>query len=336
MNYLLVIAFLAAGTVAGLPADEPVKGVTREPYGRWRDALTLRGGDCKLTVIPSVGGRVLSWAVNSDNIIYENRDAFGRTLSNMPSGFSPGGAQIDLGPELRGIVPHQNLWLGDWTGRTPRDYVIHVMSPAEMSVGIQLDKEFTMDPQTGELGLIQRMRNIITNDTSFCMWDRTLCKGGGFALIPLNKKSQFKARWSIRNGKPGSYSYDGNKPADRRVRVMDNMLVIQAKDLPEARELKVGADSVDGWIGYVRGKLLFVKYFPVFPKGNYSDGGNTVEFYCSERVAELEPLSPEIKLKPGEEYRFPEKWVLFDLGEEITTAEKARAVAKQIEKSPFK
>ena len=31
----------------------------------------------------------------------------------------------------------------------------------------------------------------------------------------------------------------------------------------------------------------------------YSDGGNTVELYCDDRVAELEPLSPEMKLKRG-------------------------------------
>ena len=54
------------------------------------------------------------------------------------------------------------------------------------------------------------------------------------------------------------------------------------------------------------------------------------------RVAELEPLSPEIRLKAGEEYRFPEKWTLVDLGQEVTSFEQARAVVKQIGKSPFK
>lgn len=329
---LLLAAVFSAGA-----ADAPsVRGVTFEPYGGWREALMMRGGDCKLVVVPPVGGRVLSWSVNGENIIYENTSVAGRTLSNSPAGFSPGGSQCDIGPELRGIPPHQDLWVGNWTGTAPKDYVIRVASPADMTVGLQIEREFTMDPQTGELGLVQLMRNVINNDTTFCLWDRTLCKSGGFALLPLNKKSRFPARWSIRRGKSGSYTYDGQRPADARARVMDNVLVVQARDLPDARELKVGTDTADGWIGYVRGRVLFVKFFPVFPRENYTDGGNTLEFYCSERVAELEPLSPEIRLTAGKEYRFPEKWVLIDLGQEITTYEQARAVVKQIDKSPFK
>ena len=131
------------------------------------------------------------------------------------------------------------------------------------------------------------------------------------------------------------YRYESDKPGDPRVRIIDGVLVAQAKALPDTREMKVGADSDAGWIAYARGKILFVKYFPVFATGNYSDGGNTVEFYCSERVAELEPLSPEITLKSGENYTFPEKWTLIELEKEVTGYEQARALVKRIPPSPF-
>jgi len=78
-----------------------------------------------------------------------------------------------------------------------------------------------------------------------------------------------------------------------------------------------------------------VKYFPVFEKANYSDGGNSVEFYCSDLVAELEPLSPEVTLQRGGNYSFPEKWTLIELSEEVTSYDKARALVKRIPKSPF-
>lgn len=328
---LLVVSAAFADDTGPMP-----RGVTHGFYSGWDNALTLQGGDTRLVVVLDVGGRPLHWSVNGENILYENRDAFGRTLANTPGGFSPGGAQCDIGPELRGIVAHPNLWIGPWMGRAPRDYVVHVFSPAEMSVGVQIDKEFTMDQETGELGLIQRMRNIITTGVSFCLWDRTLCKNGGYALLPLEKKSRFKERWSIRRGTAGHYEYDGERPSDRRVRVMDNVLVVQARELPDAAELKVGCDTSDGWIAYVREKTLFIKYFPVTAKANYSDGGNTLEFYCNQRVAELEPLSPEVRLEPGAEYRFPEKWVLVQLDKEVSTFEQARAVVKRIPKSPFK
>ncbi|PYI81497.1 MAG: hypothetical protein DME26_19880, partial [Verrucomicrobia bacterium] len=169
-------------------------------------------------------------------------------------------------------------------------------------------------------------------EIAYCLWDRTLCKGGGYALFPLNPKSRFKAHWSIRRQSAGRYSYDGDNPADDRVRVIDGVLVTEAKGLP----LKVGADSDAEWIAYARGKLLLVKYYPYFASGDYTDGGNSVEFYCDNRVAELEPLSPESRLKPNENYAFPEKWVLIQLESEVTSPEAARSLVRKIPPSPFK
>src|SRR5436190_21594273 len=31
-------------------------------------------------------------------------------------------------------------------------------------------------------------------DAVYCLWDRTLCAGGGFALLPLNPKSRSRAK----------------------------------------------------------------------------------------------------------------------------------------------
>jgi hypothetical protein len=323
-------------TAAGIAAVSKSPDVTNEPYGGWTNCFVMRGGDCKAVVVPGVGGRILHYSINGENIIFENPALFGDTLLTKSNGFWAGGYQCDIGPELRGIPRHDWLWQGPWQARAPRAFTVHTFSEPEMTVGVQIDKEFVIDPDTGDLGIVQRMRNIVNNDVSLCLWDRTLCKGGGFAMFPLSRKSKFKSGWSIRQGKRvPEYRYETEKPADARVRIMEGVLVAQAKALPEAREMKVGADSDAGWIAYVRGRVLFVKYFPVFAKANYSDGGNTVEFYCSERVAELEPLSPEVTLKSGQNYSFPEKWTLVELPKEVTTYEQARALVKRIPKSPF-
>jgi hypothetical protein len=319
----------------GLAAEPKSTGVALEEYGGWTNCLVMRGGDCKAVLVPGVGGRILHYSVNGENILFENPDLWGATLLTR-SNFSAGGYQCDVGPEIRGIPDHKWLWQGPWSARSPRAFTVFTYSSPEMTVGLQLDKEIVIDPDTGDLGITQRMRNIINNDVSFCLWDRTLSKGGGFAMFPLNRRSRFKAGWSIRQGRRvPEYRYESDKPGDPRVRIIDGVLVAQAKALPDTREMKVGADSDAGWIAYARGKILFVKYFPVFATGNYSDGGNTVEFYCSERVAELEPLSPEITLKSGENYTFPEKWTLIELEKEVTGYEQARALVKRIPPSPF-
>ncbi|HTD65736.1 MAG TPA: hypothetical protein VK846_04290 [Candidatus Limnocylindria bacterium] len=337
MNKLRGIIFAVSLAANAIAADTKPKtpDVAMEVYGGWSECLVLRGGDCKAVVVPAIGGRVLNYSINGENILFDNPAANGRTLLNS-SNFQAGGYQLDVGPELRGIPNHRWLWQGPWNWRVPRPFAVHTYSEPEHALGVQLEKDFVIDPDSGELGLTQRLRNIASNDVSFCLWDRTLCKGGGFALVPLNKKSRFKAGWAMRQGKKVSdYRYEGDLPSDARVRIMDGVLVAHAKALPDAPELKVGADSDAGWIAYARGKVLFVKYFPVFADADYSDGGNSVEFYCNDRVAELEPISPETKLTPDEVFNFPEKWILIELPHEITTYEKARALVKQIPRSPF-
>jgi hypothetical protein len=334
MRHHLGIILLLATALLTSAAETKTPDVTPEIYGGWSDGLVMRGGDAKVVVVPSVGGRVLNFSLNGENILFDP-DLKGRTLLNS-SNFSAGGYQLDLGPELRGIPNHPWLWQGPWGWRVPRPFTVHTYSQPELTVGVQLEKEFVIDPDSGDLGVTQRMRNIISNDVSFCLWDRTLCKPGGYVLIPLNKRSRFKAGWAIRQGqRVPEYRYEGDRPSDGRVRILDGVLVAQAKGLPESPNMKIGADSDAGWIAYARGRILFVKYFPVFRDGNYTDGGNTVEFYCSDRVAELEPLSPEVTMKPGESYSFPEKWVLIELPKEVAGYEHARSLVKLIPKSPF-
>src|SRR5437868_14025446 len=57
-------------------------GVTQEIYGGWKDCLVMRGGDCKAIIVPAIGGRVLSYSINGENIIFDNPDSNGRTLLN--------------------------------------------------------------------------------------------------------------------------------------------------------------------------------------------------------------------------------------------------------------
>jgi hypothetical protein len=103
----------------------------------------------------------------------------------------------------------------------------------------------------------------------------------------------------------------------------------------QGKEQKMGADSDAGWIAYIRGRLLFVKYYPYKADGAYVDNGLSVAHYFNENLAELEPLSPEAKLAVDGEYVFPERWTLTRLPQNVTTHEEARQVAASIPPSPF-
>ena len=122
----------------------------------------------------------------------------------------------------------------------------------------------------------------------------------------------------MRRGEHGAYRYDGESPGSPRVTIVDNLLVT----VPGKKMEKVAADNVAGWIAGFRDRWLYVKRFPVYADGDYADGGNSVEIWvdAAGTRTEIEPLSPKVKLRPGESYTFVETWDLRRVAEEIKSA----------------
>lgn len=327
-SWLLLIVALAGCASPGHPSPEPPRA---GEYKGWPQALTQEARPVAVSLIsvPEAGGRIVHYSSAGENILFENPDYLGKTLANTkPGDLAQGyiGYNIDLGPELRRIPQHLSLWMGPfawtWEGGSVR-----LESVPDPSLGIQIQKRLTLDPASGDLHLSQRMKNVTSREQAYCLWDRTLCKGGGFAMVPLARRSRFPAGWSIlRDG-----AYQGEDAVHPNVQVLDGVLVAHA----EGKSSKLGLDSDAGWIAYVRGRLLFVKYFPHFGSGLYSDGGNSVEIYFDPKVCELEPLSPEVSLKPGESYEFPERWRLIELDHPVVRADEARALVGRVPPSPF-
>jgi hypothetical protein len=329
---------LAWAAVIGLAAtaaetNQPGPGVRVESYGGWDNALVLSGGDCRVVAVPAVGGHIVHYSINGDNILYGEPGSSGNTLARTPGGFELGGYHCDVGPAARGLPAHPRLILGPWRWKTPRPATVVLESEPDATLGVQLSSEMLMDPDSGEIGLLQRLTNVGKEATTLSLWDRTCCKGGGFGLVPLSKSSRYKQGWAVaRQDAEGKTRYEAGQVVDSRLRVLDQVLVVEAKGPP----LRVAADSDQGWIGYTVGRLLLVKYYPAYPKTSFPQGGHAVEFFCDERRAGLEPLGPEARLKPGESHVFPEKWALYDLEKSAVSFSEARALVKRIPASPFK
>ncbi len=110
------------------------------------------------------------------------------------------------------------------------------------------------------------------------------------------------------------------KLADPRYHFGDRLVEIdhaKVKPAPPAQtgrrddESKVGVDSAQGWTAYLFEGTLFLKRFPHEAKGQYPDGGATIEVYSSHEFLELENLGPLTTIAPGEEIVLPEDWWLF-------------------------
>lgn len=319
---------MATARSAGLPA-----GVNQGMFLGWSNAFSLRDdhGKCGVVIVPEIGGRVLSYSRGGRNALLENTDSQGKTLAQFPNGFWVGGYQCDFGPNLLGQPERRTTWLGPHNSVAPRDQTVETASPTDYVTGLRLLKSFTLDPDTGALGVMQRMVNAASNPARQNLHDRTLCPAGGFLLLRLPRQSRHRAGWSLLRATESGARFDGEQPSSPNAAVFGDLLVVQAAGAPG----KLGSDTDADWVAYVRGRLLFVKHFQTWRGATYAGAGHTVEFSWSDQMAALELFSPLTVLAPGQAFDFPELWRLIELKEEVSTFEDARAAAKKIPPSPF-
>ncbi|HEX7899511.1 MAG TPA: hypothetical protein VF950_17215 [Planctomycetota bacterium] len=283
-----------------------------------QDRAVLEAPAAKVVAVanPVAGGRLIEYSLGGENILLKDR-----------------GFQLDIGPEMRKIPAHPAIWTGKYTALPFGTSSVRLSSEIDPALGVRVVKEVGIDPANGALEIVGKMRNEAGREVSYCFWDRTLVEGKGWCLLPTNPKSKFPAKWVLGKRTPTTpWEYDGQNPSHPDMKLMDGVLVVKTG----GPEQKVGTDTMDGWIAYARGKLLFVKYFPCYPAGKYTDGGLSLAHYYQPAFSELEPISPEVTLRAGQEYVFPQAWALIPLEKEVTSFEEARALVSRLPKSPFK
>ena len=313
----LLCAALAAATGALAQSEDSLPaGIEMRTYTGWDKSVFLNATEraVQAVIVPAVGGRVVHFSLDGEISVRERRlarqavdprrgTAFGWAATNaiwgrtcavcppIPTGPRPESMHIEgrfFRPRLQpgGLAdgPCPGKGLSSWR-RTP---------------GIWASCK---DPQPiGPRGVLLPLGPHVLQGRRVCFFS-------------AQQKEPFPGRLVRAPDREWEEVYDGEHPDSFQAQVVDGMLVVRAV----GDMTRIGADSPGGWIAYTRGKLLFVKYFPWFARGNYSDGGNSVEVYFDQRCVELSPLSPEEKLAPGHDYVFPEKWVLIRLDKEAAT-----------------
>jgi hypothetical protein len=96
---------------------------------------------------------------------------------------------------------------------------------------------------------------------------------------------------------------------DDRLEIQNRYLLFDAQ--PAAHEFKIGTYNSHGWTGYCWESFFFCKRF--FPRAGqtYPDMGSNVEIYCNNLFAEIETLSPLVKLEVGASVEHTEIWEIY-------------------------
>lgn len=280
-------------------------------YRGYKNCIELRNSNVRVILGPQMGGRILSYELNGNNVLYEDPELDG--VIYTPGERTPGtdAGRFDIGPEH--LVPRRPaLSVGKWEGKISGIREADLISQKDTSTGVQIIRNFRLDENSSRLYVTQTIRNVSETVKYYSHWSRTFAEGGGISLTPLNSRSRFPKGYLNIKAESGTGVMD-YRPADEpNVRVRNGILeIIGAPGHPE-----FAMDVSDGWTAYItKDNQLFVKKFPVYPDRIYGEmsASNVVIWYnTQERMCEIEPIGPWETIRPGEQVSFTETWYLFD------------------------
>ena len=295
----------------------------RIDYFGYKDCVVLQNAQTRVVLGHQVGGRVLEYSLEGRNAILLDPDQAG-WLWDGSNRVGITGGRFDIGPEK--LIPKRDaLWLGPWDAEIVGPGRARLTSMEDETTGVQLIRDFVLDPDGSRLAVTQTIRNVSDRVTRWCHWSRTFSTGHGICLVPLDDRSKFPDGYIMYG--PGSVI--DYAPGDPNIYRDGDVLVV--KDTP--LRPKLGMDSLVGWFAYLtQENLLFLKFYPTYPDCVYNEiAGLTISiWYNKDQVCELEPIGPMEELEPGESASFTETWTLapyvFPEGRKVDVADVVRVV----------
>lgn len=300
MNRILAcLLAIAATTAAEALTASP-------PTAAWREqTVAVSNGTVRVVADPQHGGRLIAYGPEGGNILQDDLEHPEWLFPDNVHWTGPAGGRFDIGPEET-VPAHPALWSGPWSADRPDPLRIRLTSPKDEASGLQLIRDFVLDPSSTRLRCTQTMRNISDKPLRRSYWGRTLVDRGGISIVPLNPESRFPHGYvTYSDWRTNQISL---KPKDPSVTVRDGFAIVGP-----GLETKLGFDGIAGWIAYLSPKgVLFVKRYAVFPDRRYTGvAGLTASLWSDgKRLVEIEPLGPEEHLAPGESTSFSEEWWL--------------------------
>ena len=301
---LLLLAATGRLLAGAAPTANAYPGTGYVDYFGYTGCVLLENASTRVVLCQQAGARVLEYSLQGRNVIWLDPQQRGWEFREGVSTLDLCGGRFDIGPEM--LVPRRPaLWLGPWRAELIGPRAARLTSAEDPATGVQLVREFKLDPSSSRLQCTQTIRNVSSTTRAWCHWSRTLAVGGGIAIVPLTPHSRFPKGYVMYEDR----SLINPRPDDPNIRERDGFLEVVGP--PKFR--KLGMDSQAGWFAYAApNDLLFVKRYPVFPQKLYGEvAGLTISIWYDAKIrCELEPIGPLEQLAPGAAAAFTEEWQL--------------------------
>ncbi len=272
-------------------------------YCGWENNLRLSNGIIEMVATLDVGPRIIRFgAIGGPNIFKEFPEEMGGCGETEWK--LRGGHRFWHAPEA--IPRTYVLDNSPVSWKKINGLSVRLIPPPETENNIQREIEITMDPNSAEVTLMHRIKNIGRWPLEVSCWALSVMAEGGKAVIPLPRPVPHMEK---PNPAYGMSVWSYSDMSDPRLQFGKGYLLIDHKKADAS--LKLGLSVPDAWAAYVANGSLFVKHFDWHNDRSYPDGGCNFETYSEKSFLELESLGPLTLLQPGKSVEHLERWRLY-------------------------
>lgn len=275
-------------------------------YG-YDSCIQLKNEKVEVILEPNAGGRVIRYAMNGVNVLYEDSTQNGWTssASKPRSKGHLAGGRFDIGPS-RTKINTDLFFFGKWKAVITGKLSARLISQTDAVTQIYLIRDFILDEHTSRLTCTQTIVNKGANAFSASFWSRTFAVGNGICVMPVPENGRFPNRYVMFMNRDTINML----PVDSNISVHNGYLIIKGPPQKPKLEMDVASPA---WISYaVPDNLLFVKKFNVYQNRTYGDvtAANASIWYNGMQMTEIEPIGPVETVLPGHKTSFTEVWYL--------------------------
>ena len=284
------------------------KSVTEfKNYGK---CVKLSNGIIEAIATVDLGPRIVFFGfVGGENVMCTKKDEF-EPIQNtqMDAHFYPGATWNNYGGHRLWASPEvmPNTYYPDCEPVTYEftENGVRLTQNPQTQNGLAMGFELNMDPEKPEIKVLHQMKNIGAKPQDLSLWALSVCNQNGTLIIPTNQNNT----GLLHNRVISIWSYDDI--SDERIYFGKNFVTV--KQNPERPDpFKLGFDLNRGTVYYALQNSVFKKqYAQNHPTGRYPDGGVSMETYCCGLFIEIETLSEQRVMQPGDTATHPETWTM--------------------------
>ncbi len=289
-----------------IPAKNPEKPEPIAPIGvvQFRDAITLDNGQLAISISPEAGrifslvpagGRNLLWVGDAASVEKAKVNPKRKYLNYGGDKIWP--AVQSLWPHISGRTwpPPTGISSTAWTLMSQSKLSVTIQSPIDPELNIQARRKIVLAPYAAKITITNTLTRIKPSPFPVQIWCVTQVHNPEFTLLDMARDVADPDRAWIRMS-----------PAKQWQSAWIDKLPGALLHQPDyTRRTKVG--TFGRWIAGVWSDYVFIQRTDYDPTAAYPDASN-MQVYTSRANSELETLSPQVHLQPGQSLTNTVQW----------------------------